>query len=518
MSARALMVLGTASHVGKSMMTAALCRIFAQDGMRVAPFKAQNMSLNSAATPDGLEIGRAQALQAEAARIAPSVDMNPILLKPTDERRSQVMLLGRIWGNVDAYDYHRRRVDELFPIVVDAYRRLADAYDIVVLEGAGSPAEINLKETDIVNLRMAQAADARCVLVGDIDRGGVFASLLGTLELLEPDERARIKAFVINKFRGDRALLDDGIARIERRVGIPCAGVVPWLDAINLDDEDGVSLEDRPRVAHFGRRAFDDPTRPLRVGVVALPHLANFTDFDALACEPSVELGYARTAEELERVDLIVVPGSKATLADLAWLREHGLSDAIVRAAQDALVFGICAGMQILGTTISDPEEMEGGGAANGLCLLSIDTVLHTDKITIPVRGRFAPSELFGETLLEDAQIVGYEIHVGQTRRRAPAQPLLHILRTGHAQAMLDGAISSCGRVAGTYVHGLFAEDAPRRVFIRAARAACDLAPAPRFADVAEQRARRLDRLAAHVRASLDLSALGFSVQRSSTL
>jgi adenosylcobyric acid synthase len=505
------MVLGTASHVGKSILTAALCRIFAQDGMRVAPFKAQNMSLNSAATPDGREIGRAQALQAEAAGIAPSVDMNPILLKPTSDRRSQVVVLGRIWDNVDAYEYHRKRVDELFPMVVDAYRRLADAYDIVVLEGAGSPAEINLKETDIVNMRMAQAADAQCILVGDIDRGGVFASLLGTLELLEPHERARVKAFVINKFRGDRSLLDDGIAQIEKRLGIPCAGVVAWLPGLDLDDEDSVSLEERPHISHMGRRDLNDPARPLRVAVVALPHLANFTDFDALAAEPSVELAYARTPAELENVDLIILPGSKATLADLSWLRANGIAGVIERAAQRALIFGICGGMQILGATIRDPEEIEDGGSANGLGLLPIDTVLHAEKITTPIRGRFAPPRLFGEELAA-AQVAGYEIHVGQTQLQPSAQPLLHILRAGNDKETIDGAVSTCGRIAGTYVHGLFAEDAPRHAFVRAARAASRLAPASEYADVAKCRAMKLDRLAAHVRGSLNTSIVLESV------
>jgi adenosylcobyric acid synthase len=508
------MLLGTASHVGKSLLTVALCRILAQDGKRVAPFKAQNMSLNSAATPDGREIGRAQALQAEAAGIAPSVEMNPILLKPMSDRRSQLVLLGRIWGNVDAYDYHRRRVDTFFPTVVDAYRRLASAHDIIILEGAGSPAEINLKDTDIVNLRMAQAADAQCVLVGDIDRGGVFASLLGTLELLTPHERARIKAFIINKFRGDRSLLEDGIAHIEKRLGIPCAGVVPWIEHIDLDEEDSVAIEEQPRAAHFPRREHRDPTRPLRVVVTALPHLANFTDFDALATEPNVELGYAHTAAELGDADLIIIPGSKATLADLAWMRENGTAQAIEDS--DALILGICGGMQILGEHISDPTGIEGGGNASGLRLLPIDTVLRSEKRTNLIRGHFASSTLFGEHL-DEAEIHGYEIHVGDTRTVASTRPLLRIQRIGinREEHITDGAIAANGRVAGTYVHGLLAEDAPRHALLRAARAATGLTPATQFADIAAQRTMRLDRLATHVRASLDMSLLGFSVNAS---
>jgi adenosylcobyric acid synthase len=498
------MVLGTASHAGKSMLAAALCRIFAQDGVRVAPFKAQNMSLNSAATPDGLEIGRAQALQAEAARVAPRVEMNPILLKPSSDRRSQVVMLGRIWGELDAFEYHRVRIAELFPLVVDAYQRLAAEYETIVLEGAGSPAEINLKAGDIVNMRMAEAADARCILVGDIDRGGVFAALLGTLELLEPAERARIRAFVINKFRGDPALLADGVTAMEQRLGIPCAGVVPWLDELGLDEEDSVALEDRPSAAAFRWRE-SDPGRALRVAVVALPHLANYTDFDALAAEPSVELGYARTAAELEDADLVVLPGTKATLADLQWLRERGLADALIAPSNGRMVLGICGGMQILGRTIADPIGVEGGGHAPGLGLLAIETVLQAEKVVRTVRGRFAQRTLFG-TGIGDPAIAGYEIHVGATTSDPGVAPLL--LLDGASGRLPDGAHDATGRVVGTYVHGLLAEDGARHAFVRAARAAAHLAPPANLATIGAQREARLDRLAAHVRAALDFDAL----------
>jgi adenosylcobyric acid synthase len=500
------MVLGTASSAGKSLLVAALCRIFAQDGWRVAPFKAQNMSLNSAATPDGYEIGRAQALQAEAAGIQPTVDMNPILLKPTSDRRSQVVLLGRIWKDLSAREYHGVQVETLFPEVLAAYRRLAEAYDLIVLEGAGSPAEINLKAHDIVNMRMAEAAGARCVLVGDIDRGGVFAALLGTLELLEPHERRRIASFVINKFRGERALLDDGIAAIEQRLHLPCAGVIPWIEDLGLDEEDSLALDARPRVTRLAWRNNDDPGRALRVAVVALPHLANFTDFDALAAESSVELGYARSAAELARADLIVVPGTKSTVADLEWLRANGLAQAIVSAAACVPVVGICGGMQMLGRTIADPHGVEGGASSTGMSLLRIDTVLGTEKITTPVRGRFAAATLFGAPV--DAEVVGYEIHVGRTAASPETRPLLLIARNGGDELVPDGAIDETGRVIGTYVHGLFAEDAPRHAFVRAARAAAGLAPPRALALVAAERQARLDRLADHVRASLDLSLL----------
>jgi adenosylcobyric acid synthase len=430
------------------------------------------------------------------------------LLKPTGDRHSQAIVLGRIWGNVDAFAYHRRRVDELFPTVIEAYRRLAAAHELIVLEGAGSPAEINLKQNDIVNMRMAQAAGARCILVGDIDRGGVFASLLGTLELLEPHERARIVAFVINKFRGDLRLLSDGIATIERRLGIPCAGVVPWLDDLALDDEDSVSLEDRPRAGRLRwGEAGDDPGRRLRVAVVALPHLSNFTDFDALAAEPSVELAYAKTAAELEHADLVILPGSKATLADLAWLREHDFTNALLHAGRHKLVIGICGGMQMLGTTIADPHGIEGGGSAQGFGLLAVETVLHSQKTTTPVRGVFATPRLFGE-VTPVFEVDGYEIHVGETRLLDSTQPLLHIRRTATGEERSDGASGCDGRVIGTYVHGLFAHDGARHAFVHAARGATALAPAVRLLDVAAGRAAELDRLAGHVRGALDLSLL----------
>ena len=314
------MVLGTASHVGKSVLTAGLGRVFAADGYRVAPFKAQNMSLNSAATPDGGEIGRAQALQADACRVVPCVEMNPVLLKPSTDTGAQVILLGKIWGQVTASDYHTRRVEQLFPEVLDAYRRLATHYELILLEGAGSPAEINLREHDIVNMRMAHAADAACILVGDIDRGGVFASLLGTLELLEPEDRARIRGFIVNKFRGDESLLRPGIAMIENRLGLPCLGVVPFLHDLGLDEEDGVALEDRPAAARRWKNLESRSTRELRIGVIALPHMANFTDFDALALEPSISLAFVERPDEMAAADLVILPGTKQTLDDLRWL------------------------------------------------------------------------------------------------------------------------------------------------------------------------------------------------------
>ncbi len=507
MTARAIMVLGTASHVGKSVITAAICRILANDGVRVAPFKAQNMSLNSAATPDGREMGRAQAMQAEAARIAPSVDMNPILLKPTSDRSSQVVLLGRACGVQTAADYHERRTLDYAPIVVDAYRRLAETYDVIVLEGAGSPAEINLKATDIVNMRMAAAADARCLLVGDIDRGGVFASLLGTLELLDATERARIAAFAINKFRGDFALLEPGVRAIERRVDVPCAGVIPWLRDLGLDDEDSVSLEDAPIVADRGWHATTERReRPLRVAVIALPYLSNATDFAALAAEPDVDLAYARTPEDLAHADVAIVPGTKETLADRRWLRERGFDAAIASCAQRAYVFGICGGLQILGNRIDDPHGVEGGGSDTGLGLLEIDTVLAREKITEPVTIVPRKGAFFGVESRE-SEGSGYEIHVGRSERNEAFSPFADLTRRG-GERVEDGARSADDRVVGTYVHGLFANDAARHDFVRAARQRAGLRPATALAPIAGERDARFERLAAHVRASLSLDAL----------
>ena len=312
-TARALMVLGTASHAGKSILTAALCRIFADEGYRVAPFKAQNMSLNSAATPDGREIGRAQALQAEACRVPACAEMNPVLIKPSSDTGSQIVLLGRIWGQVTAANYHQRRVEELFPVVLESYKKLASEYELIILEGAGSPAEINLRDHDIVNMRMAHAAGAACLLVGDIDRGGVFASLLGTLELLDPSDRALIRGYAINKFRGDISLLQPGLKMMEPRLGIPCAGVIPFLHDLGLEEEDGVAVEERrsagrvwkdvgaraapplnPLLRQEGTKGWcmSSADRALRIAVIALPHMSNFSDFDALAAEPAAALAF----------------------------------------------------------------------------------------------------------------------------------------------------------------------------------------------------------------------------------
>jgi adenosylcobyric acid synthase len=507
-NARALMVLGTASHVGKSLIAAAFCRILAQDGYRVAPFKAQNMSLNSAATPEGGEIGRAQALQAEAAGIAPHVDMNPILLKPTGERGSQVVVLGKVWGDVSAREYHTRRVRELTPLVHAAYARLAEKYDVVVLEGAGSPAELNLRDGDLVNLSMAHAARARCVLVADIDRGGVFGALYGTLALLEPDDRAIVAGTIVNRFRGDPSLFTSGVTMLEERTQKPCFGVVPFLRDIGLDEEDGVA-HDALRLARTAVWNGDaSPERRLRIAVIALPQLANFTDFDALASEPSVDLTYVAEPAALEGADLIILPGTKTTLAALRFVRERGFVPAIERAASNALVLGICGGMQILGKRVSDPLGVEGGGDEPGLGILPIATTLAAEKVTERARGSLQSPLLFGMPSEPGLAIYGYEIHCGRTAYETGANAFASIARESDNSLCDDGVRSANERTIGTYLHGALANDAFRSAFITAARAARGLTPANAFARVSEEREARIDRLAAHVRGSLDLPRL----------
>jgi adenosylcobyric acid synthase len=507
----ALMILGTASHVGKSVLTAGLGRVFADDGYRVAPFKAQNMSLNSAATPDGGEIGRAQALQAEACRAIPCVEMNPVLLKPSADTGAQVILLGKIWGQVTASDYHTHRVEQLFPAVLEAYKRLARRHDIILLEGAGSPAEINLREHDIVNMRMAHAADAACLLVGDIDRGGVFASLLGTLQLLKSEDRSRIGGFVINKFRGDESLLRPGITAIEHRLGMPCIGIVPHLPDVGLDEEDGVALEDRASVARRWKNRETGPARPLRIGVIALPHMANFTDFDALALEPSVSLAFLEHPTEMAAADLLVLPGSKQTLDDLEWLDRQGFAQELRQLCEkDTPVIGICGGFQMLGTAIEDPHGIENQGESSsreGLGLLPVRTVLQLEKIVRRVQGRLR-SELLGLSLCAGASFQGYEIHVGETFYEPGSCPLADIVRQGISGSVPDGAVSASGRVLGTYVHGCFDHDDFRHSFLAAARRAVDLAPAETWAQVAAERDARIDRLADHLRKSLDINLI----------
>ena len=497
----ALMVLGTGSHVGKSLMVAALCRIFSSAGLRVSPFKAQNMSLNSAATTEGLEIGRAQALQAEAAGIPASVHMNPVLLKPSSDMASQVIVRGKIFAQFSAEDYFCRRNEELVPIVRESYEILAAQNELIILEGAGSPAEINLKDRDIVNLRMARIAGARCILVGDIDRGGVFASLFGTLALLEPSERDLIDGFIINKFRGDIRLLSDGIRSLEERVGKPCLGVVPYIENLRLDEEDSVSIE---RTASVPWRPENSPNRLLRVAIIRFPSISNFTDFDPLIAEPSIDVRFCRTAAESDGADLIILPGSKQTVDDLRWMHEAGISEVVRKQAERGLIVGICGGMQMLGTAIDDPYGVEGGGTQAALGLLSIRTQMSREKTTQGVTGELIVPKLFGEPL-SSSIVQGYEIRVGQTEYLESSAPFSRVRRTGYSEDFaFDGCTSPNGHVVGTYLHGIFHEDVFRHEFLRAARKARGLAPANSVLNWKQLRENEFQRLARTVAGAVD--------------
>jgi adenosylcobyric acid synthase len=509
--ARALMVLGTSSHVGKSLLTAALCRIFAQEGYRVAPFKSQNMSLNSAVTPDGLEIGRAQALQAEAAGVLPSVHMNPILLKPSGDLTSQVVVLGKIWGKLSASDYHLRRVNELFPIVRESYETLAAQNDIIILEGAGSPAEINLKQHDIVNMRMAEFAGAACLLVGDIDRGGVFASLLGTVELLDPPEQARIAGFLINKFRGDGRLLEPGVQMIEERLGKSCVGVVPFLPHLSLDEEDSLGLPTLDTDSAVIWQSSDDRTRALRIAVIALPSFSNFTDFDALRAEPSVSVRFCRTSEQLTDSDVIIIPGSKQTSDDLAWLRSAGLDKLIVEHASEGLVVGICGGMQMLGEEIADPHGVEHTETVAGLGLLAIHTTMQPQKVTRISSGQLLMPSLFGQPI-PSLRISGYEIHIGDTRYLEGAGPFAKLADESNETGFFDGCVASDDHTFGTYLHGLFDDDSFRHTFLNSVRSFYGLTAADHLNNWKQAREASLNRLTDTVRASLDMPKVFASV------
>ncbi len=501
------MVLGTSSHVGKSLIVTALCRIFAQQGHRVAPFKSQNMSLNSAVTPDGLEIGRAQALQAEAAGIAASVHMNPILIKPSGESSSQIVVRGKIWDSVTAADYHQRRVEELMPVVRESYEELARRHDILILEGAGSPVEINLKQHDIVNMRMAEMADAACLLVGDIDRGGVFASLLGTLELLEARERDRVRGFAINKFRGDIALLIPGVHMMEERVDEPCLGVIPYLSSLNLEEEDSLGLPLSSPTEWTDAQVSDaSPTRPLRIAVLATPFFSNFTDFDSLQAETSVSLLFCNRPAAIAQADLVILPGTKQTVDDLLWMRSTGFDSAIQRYARKGLVAGICGGMQMLGATIADPSAVEHRGSVAGLGLLPIRTIMQTEKITRNASGRMVQPYLFGQPV-KQSSLSGYEIHVGRTIYEADASHFAD-LSEADTSGIRDGCITKDTRIFGTYLHGIFDNDEFRHEFIRAARTFHGLAAATELNDWKVLRERSLNRLASEVSRALDMETI----------
>lgn len=427
--AKNIMIQGTMSNAGKSLLVAGLCRIFKQDGYRVAPFKSQNMALNSFITEAGGEMGRAQVVQAEAAGIAPDVRMNPILLKPTTDVGSQVIVNGVVQGNMKAMEYYRRK-REYIPAVLEAYNSLAAENDIIVIEGAGSPAEINLKQEDIVNMGLAELVDAPVLLVGDIDRGGVFAQLYGTVALLEEKERSRIKGTIVNKFRGDRAILQPGIEILEKICGVPVAGVIPYTH-VDIDDEDSLSTR-------FQR---SDVRKAIDIAVIRLPRISNFTDITPLERYENVSVRYVDRPDQLHQPDMIVIPGTKSTIADLMWLRQSGLEAAILKAADaGCLIFGICGGYQMLGTTVSDPDQVEAAGitSIHGLGLLDMDTVFEGDKVQRQTDGTFGPVSGVLNAL-SGMGYRGYEIHMGRSGSPEP--------------------LRNSGNVYGSYIHGIFDGD-----------------------------------------------------------
>jgi adenosylcobyric acid synthase len=497
MAGQVLMVQGTASHVGKSVMVSALCRIFRQDGFRVAPFKAQNMSNNSYVTADGGEIGRAQAVQADAAGVEARVEMNPILLKPEADHISQVVVMGRPLLSAKAKDYFGLK-PQLWEAVHTSLDALRADFDIVVVEGAGSPAEINLKKNEIVNMRVARYANAPVLLCGDIDRGGIFAFLVGTLELLEPEERELIKGFIINKFRGDPGLLTDGITWLEERTGIPVAGLVHYYRDIHIPEEDSVALDD----------ATAAPSQAvLDVAVIQLPHISNFDDFDPLARHSGVELRYVDSPAQLGRPDLVIIPGTKTTIPDLAWMNEQGLSQAVKELhAGGAAVIGVCGGYQMLGTKVSDPEHIESSiTELDGLGLLDLTTVFEGTKETHRINGRVvaATGLLAGASGMS---VSGYEIHMGRTVGEGISAPFRIEARADvpvEGAGELDGALDASGSVMGTYIHGLFHNGELRTAMLNelARRKGVSLPDVTNELDLD----REYDKLADWVRSSLDM-------------
>lgn len=446
---KVIMVQGTMSGAGKSLLVAGLCRIFKQDGFRVAPFKSQNMALNSFITEEGLEMGRAQVMQAEAAGITPSVLMNPILLKPTNHVGSQVIVNGEVLGNMKATEYFKYK-KKLIPDIVKAFRELEKKADIIVIEGAGSPAEINLRENDIVNMGMAELVDAPVLLVGDIDRGGVFAQLLGTLMLLTEEEKERVQGLVVNKFRGDKSILDPGIVMLEERGQKPVTGVVPYME-IDVEDEDSLT-------GRFGRKT----EGVITLCVVQYPRISNFTDFGVFEKMEGVSVRYVKRPDELEGADLIFLPGSKNTMGDLKWMRENGLEAAIKKAAERKVVFGICGGYQMLGACIADPENLEEGGEIRGLELLPVTTILKKQKTRTQVKGTFeALNGILGS--LSGKELMGYEIHMGVTEVTDKETDKSFVTKVRKVSASeneepLKQEGCCLGRVYGSYIHGLFDE------------------------------------------------------------
>lgn len=484
---KAIMVQGTASDVGKSVLCTALCRWLREEGRRVAPFKAQNMALNAAVTADGGEIGRSQAVQAEAAGVAASVDMNPILLKPKGDQVSEVIVHGRHFRDMAAGTY-QAHVHEMLTPVRQSLERLEQAYDVLVVEGAGSPAEVNLKERDIVNMRTAELTDAAVLLVGDIDRGGVFASLIGTLAILAPHERTRIRGLVINKFRGDRSLLEPGLQWLEEQTGIPVLGVLPWREP-GIDPEDALALDGPPPTA----------IAALDFAVIRFPRISNFTDFRPLEAAPDVRLRYVSDITQWGHPDVVILPGSKNTMVDWLWLRQSGLLSVIeAHRRRGGEVVGICGGYQMMGTRLTDPDGVEGDGSPlEGLGWLPVETVFHREKRTTTVQ-----AEGVALSWGRGQQVQGYEIHRGREKRHPDASPLLR-----RSDGSEDGCVDPSGRVWGTHLHGLFDTAQWTANWLNHLRQEKGLPPIPRESQTDEREAA-LAALADWLREHMDLEAI----------
>ncbi|MEG1929611.1 MAG: cobyric acid synthase [Anaerovorax sp.] len=500
--AKAIMIQGTMSNAGKSLLTAGLCRIFKQDGYKVAPFKAQNMALNSFITKEGLEMGRAQVVQAEAAGIEPSVLMNPILLKPTNDMASQVIVNGEVHSNMNAKEYYAHK-REMVPAIEKAYAALDKIYDIIVIEGAGSPAEINLQENDIVNMFMAHLAKAPVLLAGDIDRGGVFASLVGTMALLSEEDKRLVKGTIINKFRGDKTILQPGLVMLEEYVGIPTVGVIPYL-SVDIDDED--SLTQR-----FTRK---NKVATIDIAVIRLPRISNFTDFNVLEYSDAVSLRYVGDPGMLGDPDLIILPGTKNTMEDLLWMRQNGLEAAIIKhGSKGKPIFGICGGFQMLGMELRDPYGVEHGGTLCGMGLLPTVTVFEKEKTRTRVEGSFTTGGrgYFGE--LDGVDFEGYEIHMGQSEpiggdSALDYAPLTQITRENQAPCRKEQGLFK-GAIYGSYIHGLFDGENVAKTIIGRLLQEKGLSPqAAEGLDVKEYKERQYDLLAEGMRENLDMDGI----------
>ena len=489
--AKSLMIQGTASDAGKSLIAAGLCRILKQDGYTVVPFKSQNMALNSFITKKGFEMGRAQVVQAEAAGIDPDVRMNPVLLKPTSDRKSQVVFMGKVLKDMDAVDYHEFK-QELLPKIKEVYQELDQEYDAIILEGAGSPAEINLNERDIVNMGMARLVDAPVILVADIDKGGVFASIYGTIELMPEEDRKRIKGVLINKFRGDVALLQSGIDMIEELTQVPVLGVVPYAD-IDIDSEDSVALSSKGR--SFNQEKDQD------VAIITLKRISNFTDFHSLEIQPDVSVRYVMPGDAIGNPDLLILPGSKNTIEDMQVLQDSGIVDQIRQCADQGIrIFGICGGFQLLGKKISDPNHVESElDEIEGLGLLDIATQMQGTKRTTQVQAE------------HEGQILeGYEIHMGETEISDSLTPFSRIiLQNGEETSRYDGAVSPDKRIQGTYLHGVFDNSQWTRDYLNQIRIEKGLEPITDQAiDLKEFKDLQYDKLAAIIRDAVDMKKI----------